>query len=298
MFFLIFPSVNHVVIKDKNVEGACIISDSTNGIAILLNKYLPFKKPLSLIIIFIILSWFCLLIASFFLKTKIIKKSFLATLILSLFLIFFCLVFSKNQQQVFNTFTVAKYNIKEFSEYQDYRLKDWFFNGDGGLFFQTAFFGVVFFGFSAYLLMVRNQIYLGINILIKALVTKLKKNHNKWLLFRLILGTDIIILLISFFTFKIINVDGYIVSYDSKDVFLSLNWYILGNCSVYYLIFKNALIIDIILYDKESKNTKFYKITWWFILFGIIVHAFSFLSFVYQKKLSTNTTNSVFIIIT
>lgn len=98
------------------------------------------------------------------------------------------------------------------------------------MFFQTAFFGVVFFGFSAYLLMVRNQIYLGINILIKALVTKLKKNHNKWLLFGLILGTDIIILLISFFTFKIINVDGYIVSYDSKDVFLSLNWYILGNC--------------------------------------------------------------------
>ncbi|WP_373375696.1 hypothetical protein [Candidatus Phytoplasma solani] len=140
--------------------------------------------------------------------------------------------------------------------------------------------------------MVRNQIYLGINILIKALVTKLKKNHNKWLLFGLILGTDIIILLISFFTFKIINVDGYIVSYDSKDVFLSLNWYILGNCSVYYLIFKNALIIDIILYDKESKNTKFYKITWWFILFGVIVHAFSFLSFVYQKKLSNQSYTS------
>ncbi|XFE94888.1 hypothetical Protein psc5_01950 [Candidatus Phytoplasma solani] len=40
----------------------------------MLNKYLPFKKPLSLIIIFIILSWFCLLIASFFLKTKNNKK--------------------------------------------------------------------------------------------------------------------------------------------------------------------------------------------------------------------------------
>lgn len=107
------------------------------------------------------------------------------------------------------------------------------------------------------------------------------------------MGTDIIILLISFFTFKIINVDGYIVSYDSKDVFLSLNWYILGNCSVYYLIFKNALIIDIILYDKESKNTKFYKITWWFILFGIIVHAFSFLSFVYQKNFPINRIHQI-----